>query len=48
MTLRDKLGQTTELEFSRIERNPRFDADTFTFVPPPDVDVVGRATPGGG
>lgn len=48
MTLRDKLGQTTELEFSRIERNPRFDADTFTFVPPPGVDVVGRATPGGG
>ncbi len=30
MTLLDKLGQTTELEFSRIERNPRFDADTFT------------------
>ncbi len=48
MTLLDKLGQTTELEFSRIERNPRFDADTFTFVPPPGVDVVGRATPGGG
>ncbi len=48
MTLLDKLGQTTEIEFSRIERNPRFDADTFTFVPPPGVDVVGRATPGGG
>ena len=48
MTLLDKLGQTTELEFSRIERNPRFEADTFTFVPPPGVDVVGRATPGGG
>jgi len=48
MTLLDKLGQSTELEFSRIERNPRFDADTFTFVPPPGVDVVGRVTPGGG
>jgi outer membrane lipoprotein carrier protein len=48
MSLLDKLGQTTELEFSRIERNPRFDADTFTFVPPPGVDVIGRATPGGG
>jgi outer membrane lipoprotein carrier protein len=48
MTLLDKLGQTTELEFSRIERNPRFAPDTFTFVPPPGVDVVGRATPGGG
>lgn len=48
MTLLDKLGQTTELEFSGIERNPRFDADMFSFVPPPGVDVVGRATPGGG
>jgi len=48
MTLLDKLGQTTQLEFSRIERNPRFEADTFKFVPPPGVDVVGRAPPGGG
>jgi outer membrane lipoprotein carrier protein len=48
MTLLDKLGQTTELEFSGIERNPRFEVDTFTFVPPPGVDVVGRATPGSG
>ncbi len=48
MTLRDRLGQTTELEFSRIERNPRFEAGTFTFVPPPGVDIVGRAAPGGG
>jgi outer membrane lipoprotein carrier protein len=47
MTLLDKLGQKTELEFSRIERNPRFDAGTFTFVPPPGVDVVGRAIPDG-
>jgi outer membrane lipoprotein carrier protein len=48
MTLLDRLGQTTELEFSRIERNPRFDAGTFTFVPPPGVDVVGRAATGSG
>lgn len=48
MKLLDKLGQTTELEFSRIERNPRFGPDTFTFVPPPGVDVVGRAATGGG
>lgn len=48
MTLVDRLGQTTRLEFSRIERNPRFDAATFTFVPPPGVDVVGRAPSGGG
>ena len=48
MTLVDRLGQTTRLEFSRIERNPSFDAGTFTFVAPPGVDVVGRAPPGSG
>jgi len=48
LTLVDRLGQTTRLEFSRIERNPKFDAGTFTFVPPPGVDVVGLAAPGGG
>ena len=48
MTLVDRLGQTTRLEFSQIERNPKFDEGTFTFVVPPGVDVVGRAAPGGG
>lgn len=48
MNLVDRLGQTTRLEFSRIERNPKFDAATFTFVAPPGVDVVGRAASGGG
>ena len=48
MTLVDRLGQTTRLDFSRIERNPRFEPGTFTFVPPPGVDVVGRAASGGG
>lgn len=48
MRLLDKLGQTTELRFSRIERNPRFEPETFRFEPPPGVDVVGRAAPGGG
>ena len=48
MTLVDRLGQKTGLEFSRVERNPRFDAATFTFVPPPGVDVVGRVAPDGG
>ncbi|MBM4218642.1 MAG: outer membrane lipoprotein chaperone LolA [Gammaproteobacteria bacterium] len=48
MTFMDRLGQTTRLEFTRIERNPRFDPATFTFTPPPGVDVVGRAPPGGG
>jgi outer membrane lipoprotein carrier protein len=48
MTLVDRLGQTTRLDFSRIERNPRFEPGTFTFVPPPGVDVVGRAASGDG
>jgi outer membrane lipoprotein carrier protein len=48
MLLLDKLGQTTELQFSGIERNPAFGPETFRFVPPPGVDVVGRADPGGG
>ena len=48
MTLVDRLGQTTRVDFSRIERNPRFEPGTFTFVPPPGVDVVGRAASGGG
>ena len=46
MTLLDRLGQTTELEFSRIERNPKIDASQFRFTPPPGVDVVGRAPSG--
>lgn len=46
MTLRDRLGQTTRLEFERIERNPRLDADAFRFTPPPGVDVVGRSPAG--
>jgi outer membrane lipoprotein carrier protein len=46
MTLVDRLGQTTRLEFEHIERNPRFDASTFRFSPPPGVDVVGRAPAG--
>jgi outer membrane lipoprotein carrier protein len=47
MRLLDKLGQTTELEFNAIERDPDFDAGTFRFTPPPGVDVVGRAATGG-
>jgi outer membrane lipoprotein carrier protein len=46
MTLLDRLGQTTEIEFERIERNPRLDAALFRFTPPRGVDVVGRAPPG--
>ena len=43
MTFLDRLGQTTELELLQIERNPHFDPSLFEFVPPPGVDVVGRA-----
>ena len=43
MILVDRLGQTTRLEFDHVERNPSFDPSTFSFTPPPDVDVVGRA-----
>ncbi len=46
MTLVDRLGQTTRLEFDRIERNPRFDEATFNFEPPPGVDIVGRVAAG--
>lgn len=46
MTLFDRLGQTTELEFLEVVRNPRFDESLFTFKPPPGVDVVGRAPVG--
>lgn len=47
MLLVDRLGQTTRLDFDRIERNPRIDAQAFRFAPPPGVDVVGRAPAGG-
>lgn len=47
MRLLDKLGQTTELSFSGIERNPKFGPETFRFAPPPGVDVVGRAATDG-
>jgi outer membrane lipoprotein carrier protein len=46
MTLLDRLGQTTEIEFERVERNPRLDPSTFRFTPPPGVDVVGRVPAG--
>jgi outer membrane lipoprotein carrier protein len=42
MTLKDKLGQSTELAFQGLERNPRLDPALFRFVPPPGVDVIGH------
>jgi len=41
MELKDKLQQSTRIEFSSIRRNPRLAGDLFTFVPPPGVDVIG-------
>ena len=41
MELKDKLQQSTRIEFSGIRRNPQLAAGLFTFVPPPGVDVIG-------
>ncbi len=41
MQLADKLGQTTALEFSQVERNPPLDPQRFTFTAPPGADVIG-------
>jgi outer membrane lipoprotein carrier protein len=41
MIVKDRLGQTVELEFSRSERNPRLDAAALKFQPPPGADVIG-------
>lgn len=40
MELYDQFGQKTVIRFSNFKRNPVFAADTFSFVPPPGVDVV--------
>jgi len=40
MRLTDNLGQTTELRFAKVMRNPPLDLQRFTFTPPPGVDVV--------
>ena len=41
MTLSDAFGQTTELTFSGVERNPSLAADLFRFTPPAGADVLG-------
>lgn len=42
MELHDSFGQTTQIRFSKLERNPALPATTFKFVPPSGVDVVGE------
>jgi outer membrane lipoprotein carrier protein len=41
MELFDALGQRTVIAFTPWQRNPRFAANTFRFVPPKGTDVVG-------
>ncbi len=40
MELHDALGQVTMLDFTNVERNPKVDLSTFSFVPPKGADVV--------
>jgi outer membrane lipoprotein carrier protein len=40
MQLIDSFGQTTQLTFSKVERNPKVDAQTFKFTPPAGADVL--------
>jgi len=42
MLLTDAFGQTTELTFADVKRNPKLAPDTFAFTPPKGADVVGR------
>lgn len=40
MVLADGFGQTTQLTFSKVERNPKLDIDAFRFTPPKGADVL--------
>ena len=40
MKIHDSFGQVTVIEFSKLERNPRLSAKSFTFTPPVGVDVL--------
>ncbi|HLW13585.1 MAG TPA: outer-membrane lipoprotein carrier protein LolA, partial [Casimicrobiaceae bacterium] len=42
MQLTDAFGQTTDLTFSDVRRNPKLPGDTFQFTPPKGADVVGK------
>ncbi len=42
MELLDHFGQTTQLRFSNVERNPSLDPSGFRFTPPPGTDVLGE------
>ena len=40
MELADSFGQQTIVRFSRIERNPRLNAELFRFTPPHGADII--------
>lgn len=40
MRLADNFGQVTQLVFSKVERNPKLDAEPFKFTPPKGADVL--------
>lgn len=40
MQLVDSFGQTSQLRFAKVERNPAVDAQTFRFTPPAGADVL--------
>jgi len=42
MELTDNFGQTTELRFSKLERNPKVNPAEFRFDPPKGADVLGE------
>jgi outer membrane lipoprotein carrier protein len=45
MQLLDKLGQSTELNFSKVAQNPKLAPALFEFTPPKGADVIGDAKP---
>ena len=42
MELLDHFGQTTQLRFSNVQRNPKVDKSEFRFTPPKGTDVLGE------
>jgi outer membrane lipoprotein carrier protein len=40
MQLVDSFGQTTDLTFAKVERNPKIDPQSFKFTAPPGADVL--------
>lgn len=40
MQLKDSFGQTTELKFTKLEKNPQLNGGDFKFTPPKGADVI--------